>query len=245
MPLRKGTSSNVVSSNIKEMMKAGHKQKQAIAAALSMKRKSMYEGGLVNSDFDEEGTPRPVDIGDEDKYETSMPASVDEHLSYKPDDEDERSIVEISDDGQYDPSDVANPRSLAEALAEHFADGGSVPQASPTPVPQKVADAQQSMRNAFHYAEGGEVDSAEKEHALAAQEDESEVGYKMAQAEPVGDKPSPKEDDGSEEPMSSMPKRPDRLEHKIEGAPKDEMGKGLTEAARLAIMNNKKKRRYA
>ena len=40
MPLAKGTSRQVISSNIKEMMKAGHPQKQAVAAALDTARRS-------------------------------------------------------------------------------------------------------------------------------------------------------------------------------------------------------------
>lgn len=54
MPLMKGRDAKTVSSNIKEMVKAGHKPKQAIAAALSMKRKSkmMSEGGAVEGDYD-------------------------------------------------------------------------------------------------------------------------------------------------------------------------------------------------
>ena len=40
MPLHKGTSDKTVSHNIEEMIKSGHPRKQAVAAAMSMKRKS-------------------------------------------------------------------------------------------------------------------------------------------------------------------------------------------------------------
>jgi hypothetical protein len=40
MPLKKGKSQKVVSENIREMIKAGHPRKQAIAAALNQQRKS-------------------------------------------------------------------------------------------------------------------------------------------------------------------------------------------------------------
>lgn len=44
MPLKKGTSQKTVSSNIKEMVHSGHPQKQAVAAAMDMKRKSGKKG---------------------------------------------------------------------------------------------------------------------------------------------------------------------------------------------------------
>ena len=40
MPLRPGKSKEVVSANIREMVKAGHPQDQAIAAAMAKARKS-------------------------------------------------------------------------------------------------------------------------------------------------------------------------------------------------------------
>lgn len=46
MPLAKGKSQKVISSNISEMVRAGHSQKQAIAAALKTAREARAMGGM-------------------------------------------------------------------------------------------------------------------------------------------------------------------------------------------------------
>ena len=48
MPLQPGKSQEVISKNISEMVRAGHPQDQAVAAALSKSREKRAEGGDVN-----------------------------------------------------------------------------------------------------------------------------------------------------------------------------------------------------
>jgi len=48
MPLKSRASQETISKNIAEMMRAGHEQKQAIAASLEQARRSRAEGGDVN-----------------------------------------------------------------------------------------------------------------------------------------------------------------------------------------------------
>lgn len=48
MPLVKGSSQKTISSNIREMVHAGHPQDQAVAAALNVARKARAEGGPLD-----------------------------------------------------------------------------------------------------------------------------------------------------------------------------------------------------
>lgn len=266
MPLKKGRSPGTVSTNIKEMMKSGHPQRQAIAAALSMKRKSMYEGGLVDDDFDEAGTPQPVDSGDEDTYSTSHPSAAAQYPDYAEDRTDpETTFNENRNNGDYHPSQTSNPDQMRAKLAamlsevQMYDEGGEVSDNESTgfgsiggqgsSIAQGIAKAGKKTK----YAEGGMVETADEptdtaasqELEFADSQESREVGYEEAAKHPHGNVPEPKEDTGTEEPLSSMPSKPDGAEHAEEGAPKREMGAGLTEEQRRAIMNRKKMRRYA
>lgn len=124
MPLIKGHSPEVVSSNVKELLRAGHPKSQAVAIALASKRKfkKMAEGGLVSEDFDEAGTPMPVDAGDEAPMMTDKP-SAGAQLEYRPDTDETRDIVEINADGYEDPDSISNPMTMA---LRRMAGGGEV-----------------------------------------------------------------------------------------------------------------------
>lgn len=63
MPLEKGKSQKTISTNIAEMIRAGHPKDQAIAAALSTARKSRAEGGEMQSDLPDAPDKEKIHVG--------------------------------------------------------------------------------------------------------------------------------------------------------------------------------------
>jgi hypothetical protein len=137
MPLKKGHSQEVVGSNIKELVRSGRKQKQAVAIALANARKykKMADGGYVDMDDD---------------------ADVDSDLATGAD----RSMLELQDMGANHPDEIANPEShsheqmLAEKLheeSEGYAMGGLVEEADEGeevgPEPTSEASAQHAVEH--------------------------------------------------------------------------------------------------
>jgi hypothetical protein len=167
MPLKPGYSQDVIHHNIKEMVKAGHPQRQAIAAALANARKhkkAMAHGGMAeapDSDGDAEATLAAM--------ETSEPGAPEPtHAQTKPN--------PANTPNQSDEDDEIF-RSLGEEMkAAH---------------PDSDKDLAQAIR---HYAEGGEVDEMSPELEVESFPDGDNLGNKpegqvSATSEPMSSMP--------------------------------------------------------
>lgn len=72
MPIQKGHSKEVIASNIKELMDAGHPQKQAIAISLASARKSKMSVGGEVDDMNSEIEPSPGMSHEDEEPEMDM-----------------------------------------------------------------------------------------------------------------------------------------------------------------------------
>lgn len=229
-PLKMGIKPETISGNVKELMKAGRPQKEAIAAALSMKRKSMKkmaEGGMVEGQDAAEMMPamhptgvEMADTGESLYKENKKSAKVpemdrfadggmigddgDEDATSDLDQEADRTIGEESILGDMNPEKVYNPeyQDHERMLAKKLFE--------------------KSEREENKYAEGGLV-------------------VKSGHVDSVGDKPELDWiNDGTEEPASLAPVNESGVEHPLSVPP----GPELSEAVKQALLSSKKKRRY-
>ncbi len=215
MPLKKGYSQEVISHNIKEMVKAGHPQRQAIAASLANARKhkkAMAQGGMVeapDSDGDAEATLAAMDTDDVTGPNPNT-KTYDSHPSIPtagntPNDAPSgKSLNPASTPGQEDEDD------------EHFRSLGEEQKAAHPDSDRSLATA---MRN---YAEGGEVE---------LEQDEYEDGF-------LGNKPGGTVS-ATGEPMSSMPSKPG-----VSKEPPSQPDLNLHEKIMNVITEHKKNRRF-
>ena len=109
MPLKKSGSHGALQENIREMIRSGHKPKQAIAAALSNQRKykHMAKGGMV----DMEGSPE--DMHEEAEMRSQARGSID---SAHDAGEAGEAINPIQDDPEGLSPNVMDEQRMAEAL---------------------------------------------------------------------------------------------------------------------------------
>lgn len=220
MPMKKGHSPEIVSHNIKEMIKAGHPAKQAVAASLASARKykKMAMGGMMMDSDQDQRNDKTDTLGEAIGYpgfskkkkmaHGGLVESMEEMDSKGPEDE-MRSLNEIREEGEYYPDEVANPQEQKEAKG--FAEAL-----------KRQASSQMSPEN---YAMGGLVEGGPEEDERMK-----------------GNRPEPQFQNGTEEPEASMPVKPASLEHSVMGKP---FGDGLSMEAKEALMRAKKTRRYS
>lgn len=118
MAMKKGFSSEVVGSNIKDMLRAGSPKNQAIAASLmsARKYKKMAKGGMVGSEeeFDDNSDPMVPHEGHE--HERMMPDETSMAMMDEKGPEDyTRSIYDEDEEADYHPDEVANPNEQMES----------------------------------------------------------------------------------------------------------------------------------
>jgi len=132
MPMIKGSSPQAVSANVKELMKSGRKQKQAVAIALAHKRK-YAKGGMVDQDADGGfiDASDAEEMGDNDLHMHDSLSPDDGGYGSANNEQKQRSVDQIAKQGRFQEESIANPhqqtmdRALALAL-DNYAMGGLI-----------------------------------------------------------------------------------------------------------------------
>lgn len=228
MPLKKGKSREIIAENIREMIKAGHKPKQAIAASLAHARddrQMMVDGGKVLGSIQQTfGKDEP-----EEKKQSGGSSTTEQSKA-------------AMENYQSDSAKAIR----AKYGGSNYANGGL------------IGDEPKEYRGMFDLmAQGDQGDVAspkqqdmEKHLAHLIQEDDDSMYMAMgglvqdgpAGDEPFGNKPSENMDSPSEEPMSEEAGHVAQDGHKpIMGVPKS---MALSEEALKALEEKKKKRRF-
>lgn len=129
MPLKNGHSKEIVSGNIKELMRSGRKPKQAVAIALASARKSkkMAEGGMIDEDMSDMGRGSVDSMSDEGRtgdpvYPKGMdPDGLSSNVM------DEQKMAEALQAAKYGANDNTHDFEADDDVAgERMADGGLV-----------------------------------------------------------------------------------------------------------------------
>lgn len=220
MPLKSGHDHATINSNIQEMMKAGHPQKQAVAAALSHARKSkkMAKGGSVTADGPNGNEPDDAPAFTSEPEGASIPTAGNTpdaprsatskayEADYLPDtdEEDDRNLrgiqIEANDAGRehiFNPASQKKQKSLADAIKE-------------------------ATEDEHYYAKGG----------LVQEEFEEDTPGE-------GNEPEPQPGPSSEQPMSMMPSKPGAAK-----TPPAQPHIEMDPEVYNVIMERKKSRRY-
>lgn len=261
MPLKMGHSQQVVSGNIKEMMKAGHPRMQAIAAAMSMKRKSkkMAEGGEVTSDTPNPHTYLGVDTS------TNQAKSVQSGLNNAFGNSQSKAyggkIRKMADGGMVGSSEEFDDDE--DPMTPHKGHGAARTPANEASM-EKMDDhgPENYMRSLNEIREDGEyypeeiTNPNEQEEASMfakalrrqSMNEMSPENYAMGglvqedHSTSLGNKPDENMTEEADEDMEAGNRPSDMgLEHR---QPVEPMGSGLSEGAREALARKKKMRRY-
>jgi len=231
MPLLPGKKREVISHNIKEMIRSGHPQKQAIAASLaeSRRKKKMAEGGIVESFKSAIGMPS-IDEGDrldqhKKEKEPSYEEKVGQGVKSKMDPDKARAFTNAfngyAEGGVVKEGDYALDEEHERSMEELMIQGDQHPVSNP-----HEQDMEKKLAESLHKASEAE-----------------EYMYSGGLVEGMGGDETPEVmHDGTEEPMSEEVGHTAELEHSvIEGVPES---MGLSKEAMEALAMKKKMRRF-